>query len=132
MGGKNTLSLWKKRLGASTLVEAVVALALLATITTIVFLVINNINRRSNVGLKVRAFNEVNGIYNLSLLEEEYGDKTYDFKSFYVVRKSEVSEHSEKLIDFSVTAFYTNGPQIARKQQLVRLNGYGLKDEKDF
>ncbi len=109
------------KLKSSTLIEAIVALALLASITAIIFLVINNVNRGSNVGLKVRAFNEVNNIFNISLLEEDYSHKEFDYKTFYVLRKVEYSDFSEKLIVLSVTAFYTDGPQIARKQRLVRI-----------
>ncbi len=109
------------KLKSSTLIEAIVALALLASITAIIFLVINNVNRGSNIGLKVRAFNEVNNIFNISLLEEDYSQKEFDYKTFYVLRKAEYSDFSEKLIVLSVTAFYTDGPQIARKQRLVRI-----------
>lgn len=109
------------KLKSSTLIEAIVALALLASITAIIFLVINNVNRGSNVGLKVRAFNEVNNIFNISLLEEDYSHKEFDYKTFYVLRKAEYSDFSEKLIVLSVTAYYTDGPQIARKQRLIRI-----------
>lgn len=109
------------KLKSSTLIEAIVALALLASITAIIFLVINNVNRGSNVGLKVRAFNEVNNIFNISLLEEDYSHKKFDYKTFYVLRKAEYSDFYEKLIVLSVTAYYTDGPQIARKQRLVRI-----------
>lgn len=111
----------KYKLKSSTLIEAIVALALLASITAIIFLVINNVNRGSNVGLKVRAFNEVNNIFNISLLEEDYSHKDFDYKTFYVLRKAEYSDFSEKLIVLSVTAYYTDGPQIARKQRLIRI-----------
>jgi len=111
----------KYKLKSSTLIEAIVALALLASITAIIFLVINNVNRGSNVGLKVRAFNEVNNIFNISLLEEDYSHKEFDYKTFYVLRKAEYSDFSEKLIVLSVTAYYTDGPQIARKQRLIRI-----------
>lgn len=122
----------KFKLKSSTLIEAIVALALLASITAIIFLIINNVNRRSNVGLKVRAFNELNNIYNISLLEEEYSTKTFDYSNFYVVRKSESSDYTESLISFSVTAFYKNGPQIARRQRLVRYNEKNWNNGNDY
>lgn len=122
----------KYKLKSSTLVEAVVALALLASITAIIFLVINNVNRGSNVGLKVRAFNEVNNIFNISLLEEDYSNKEFDYKTFYVLRKAEYSDFSEKLIVLSVTVYYANGPQIARKQRIVRVNEDSQYNESQF
>lgn len=120
------------KLKSSTLIEAIVALALLASITAIIFLVINNVNRGSNVGLKVRAFNEVNNIFNISLLEEDYSHKEFDYKNFYVIRKAEYSDFTEKLIVLSVTAYNANGPQIARKQRLVRIEENNPFNEDQF
>jgi len=122
----------KYKLKSSTLVEAVVALALLASITAIIFLVINNVNRGSNVGLKVRAFNEVNNIFNISLLEDDYSPREFNYTNFYVIRKAESSDINEKLIVLSVTAYYANGPQIARKQRIVRVNEDSQYNESQF
>lgn len=122
----------KYKLKSSTLVEAVVALALLASITAIIFLVINNVNRGSNVGLKVRAFNEVNNIFNISMLEDDYSTREFNYTNFYVIRKTESSDINEKLIVLSVTAYYANGPQIARKQRIVRVNEDSQYNESQF
>lgn len=122
----------KYKLKSSTLVEAVVALALLVSITAIIFLVINNVNRGSNVGLKVRAFNEVNNIFNISMLEDDYSTREFNYTNFYVIRKAESSDINEKLIVLSVTAYYANGPQIARKQRIVRVNEDSQYNESQF
>jgi len=122
----------KYKLKSSTLVEAVVALALLASITAIIFMVINNVNRGSNVGLKVRAFNEVNNIFNISMLEDDYSTREFNYTNFYVIRKAESSDINEKLIVLSVTAYYANGPQIARKQRIVRVNEDSQYNESQF
>ena len=80
----------------------------------------NNVNNKSNVGLKTRAFNEVNNISSHSLMDNDFTDRHIDFKNFYITCQSKNCIETEKLIVFKVSAFYSNGKLILSKQRLVK------------
>lgn len=105
---------------ASSLIEALIALVILIIITTFIMLIMNNVNNRSNVGLKTRVFNEVNNIFNQSIQNKDYSERNFDFKNFNITCNSYKYDDSEKLIVFKVVAFYSNGKVLLNKQRLVR------------
>jgi len=107
-------------LKASSLIEALIALVILIINTTFILLIMNNVNNKSNVGLKTRAFNEVNNIFSNSLKEDDFTDRNIDFKNFYITCQSKNCIETEKLIVFKVSAFYSNGKLILSKQRLVK------------
>jgi len=109
-----------KSLKASSLIEALIALVILIIITTFILLIMNNVNNRSNIGLKTRAINEVNNIFNLSLKEEDYSDRKIDFKNFYITCQTNICLESDKLTTFKVSAFFSNDKLMFSKQRLVR------------
>lgn len=110
----------KSKIKASSLIEALIALVILIIITAFIMLIMSNVNNRSNVGLKTRAFNEVNNIFNQSIQEKDYTERDFDFKNFKVSCNTNKYDGSDKLIVFKVTAFYSNGKQLLSKQRLVR------------
>lgn len=79
----------------------------------------NNVNNRSNVGLKTRAFNEVNNAFNRSINEKDYSERTLDFKNFSISCQVFEYVECEKLMVFRVTALSNNGKIILSKQRLV-------------
>lgn len=109
-----------KWLKASSLIEALFALVILTIITTFILLIMSNVNNKSNVGLKTRAFNEVNNIFNRSIRDKNYSERSIDFKNFYVSCQANEYIESDKLIVFKVSAFYSNGKIILSKQCLVK------------
>jgi hypothetical protein len=100
-------------------VEALVALVILLSISSFIFLIVNNVNRNSNVSLKARAFNEVNNIFYISLADEDYQEQTYDYKTFVVIRVATYSDWDSKLLEFKVTARSKQGRLIVEKKRLV-------------
>lgn len=110
----------KSKVRASSLIEALIALVILIIITTFIMLIMSNVNNRSNVGLKTRAFNEVNNIFNQSIQDKDYTERDFDFKNFKVTCNANKYSDSDKLIVFKVTAFYSNGKVLLSKQRLVR------------
>ena len=109
-----------KYLKASSLIEAITALVILIIITSFILLIMNNVNSRSNVGLRTRAFNEVSNVFNLSLKEEDYSERKVDFKNFYITCQLTSSSETEKLAVFKVLAFFSNDKLMFSKQRLVR------------
>lgn len=107
-------------LRASSLIEALIALVILIIITTFILLIMNNVNNKSNVGLKTRAFNEVNNIFNQSMKDNDFSDRNIDFKNFYITCQTVSFLESEKLMVFNVSAFYSKGRLIISKQRLVK------------
>ncbi|MHC1705774.1 MAG: hypothetical protein AB9846_17870 [Tenuifilaceae bacterium] len=123
------LTIIKQRfLKASSLVEALVALVILIIITTFILLIMNNVNSRSNVGLRTRAFNEVNNIFNLSLKDEDFSERKIDFKNFYITCQTTSSLETEKLAIFKVSAFFSNNRLMFSKQRMVRQESDQKKD----
>jgi len=109
-----------KYLRASSLIEALIALVILIIITTFILLIMNNVNNRSNVGLKTRAFNEVNNIFSRSVKDDDYSERSFDFKNFYITCQSYEYTETDKLIVFKVSAFYSDGKMLLSKQRLVK------------
>lgn len=80
----------------------------------------NNVNNKSNIGLKTRVINEVNNTLNFAQMENDFSDKNINFKNFYITCQTSSCLESDKLIVFKVSAFFSNGRLILSKQRLVR------------
>lgn len=109
----------KKNIKASTLLEALVALVILIVISSFVFLILNNVNRNSNIGLKARAYNETNNIFYTSLADSDFKEQLYDFKNFEVLRIATYSPWNSELLEFKVTARCKQGRLLVEKKRLV-------------
>jgi Tfp pilus assembly protein PilV len=118
-------------LQASSLIEALIALVILIVITTFILLIMNNVNNRSNVGLRTRAFNEVNNIFNRSLMDEDYSDRNFDYKNFHITCQTNSCLDTDNFLVFKVAAFNSNGKLILSKQRLVRSNKE-IKSENEY
>jgi hypothetical protein len=110
----------KNSLKASSLIEALIALVILIIITTFILLIMNNVNNKGNIGLRTRAFNEVNNIFYTSIKDEDFTERNIDYKNFYIICKTSDYEETDKLTIFRVAAFFSNGKQIVSKQRLIR------------
>jgi Tfp pilus assembly protein PilV len=110
-----------KYLKASSLIEALIALVILIVISVFILLIMNNVNNKSNVGLKTRALNEANNIFNRSLMDEDYSDRNFDYKNFYITCQTNSCTETDKLVAFKVSAFNSDGKLILCKQRLVNV-----------
>jgi len=111
-----------RNLKASSLIEALIALVILIIITSFILLIMNNVNNRSNIGLKTRAFNEVNNIFNHSLSSKDFSERRIDCKNFIITCQASEFEESKKLLVFKVTAVNNKGIAILSKQRLVKVD----------
>lgn len=111
--------LGKRALRGSTLMEALVAMFILVTISSLVFLSLARINRNTNVGLRVRATYTVNDLFYISLKEREAGNYRYDYPNFSVQRIAKPLLNQKKTSLLKVVAKDKQGRLLAEKKCII-------------
>lgn len=110
----------QQSLAASTLIEALIALTLLVTISTFALLIFSNVNSSGiNIAFKVRVYSDVGNVFYNSIKDKDYQETEYKYSRYTVMKRATYVDDRGKLLLLEVVAYFNNGREIIRKQRYV-------------
>ena len=107
------------KLKAYTLVETIIAMVIIMLVFSIAMMIFVNVMKTERVVRQAEVFFKINEVLNQTKLKKEYVDLTYSFDDYEIQQTIIPYNESNKIKQLTVTAFDSNGKQIAQKIELV-------------
>lgn len=109
----------KNKVQGSTLIEVLVAMIIIVICLGIASIIILNISKSGNTGLKLFAEQYAEKVIEESKLNHEYLDEIYEIEGIIVEKRVELYKNLDGLFELTITVFNPDMKQLVQKKELV-------------
>lgn len=109
----------KDKVQGSTLIEVLVAMIIIVICLGIASIIILNISKSGNTGLKLLAEQYAEKVIENSKLNHEYQDENYETEGIIIEKRVELYKNLDGLLELTVTVFNSDMKQLVQKKVLI-------------
>lgn len=109
----------KHKVQGSTLIEVLVAMIIIVICLGIASVIILNISKSGNAGLKLFAEQYAEKVIEESKLNLEYQDENYETEGIIIEKRVGLYKNLDGLVELTVTVFNVDMKQLVQKKELI-------------